>query len=136
MSRPHRLGQYVRAGGTAPGLAVPLLRVDPARPPSPLAGFSFVLPPPSIVGLERLSYLAAGPSYSGNRVTVSENSSEKYRQRAAQCLSLAERAERDDDKATWLELAGKWQRLAEEAGRNHVVQQAEHGVPRQQGLTV
>jgi hypothetical protein len=47
------------------------------------------------------------------------------RQRAAQCLSLAERAERDDDKATWVELAGKWQRLAEEADRNHVTQQAQ-----------
>jgi hypothetical protein len=41
---------------------------------------------------------------------------QKYRQRAAQCLALAEKAQRDDDKATWLELAGKWQRLAEEAG--------------------
>jgi hypothetical protein len=37
-----------------------------------------------------------------------------YRERAAQCLALAERAQRDDDKATWLELAGKWQRLAQE----------------------
>jgi hypothetical protein len=45
-----------------------------------------------------------------------------YPERAAQCLALAERAQRDDDKATWLELAGKWQRLAEEAasrGRTH-----------------
>jgi hypothetical protein len=54
---------------------------------------------------------------------VSENSAEKYRERAAQCLSLAERAEREEDRATWLELAGKWQRLAEEAGRNQVAQQ-------------
>ncbi|MEA2966358.1 MAG: hypothetical protein QOI46_6456 [Alphaproteobacteria bacterium] len=57
--------------------------------------------------------------------TMSENSAEKYRQRAAQCLSLAERAEREEDRATWLELAGKWQRLAEEAGRNPVAQQAQ-----------
>jgi len=28
-------------------------------------------------------------------------------------LALAERAQRDDDKATWLALAGKWRRLAE-----------------------
>jgi hypothetical protein len=56
---------------------------------------------------------------------MSENSAEKYRQRAAQCLSLAERAEREEDRATWLELAGKWQRLAEEAGRKPVAQQAQ-----------
>jgi hypothetical protein len=56
---------------------------------------------------------------------VSETSAEKYRQRAAQCLSLAANAKREDDRATWLELAGKWQRLAEEAGRGRVVQQAQ-----------
>jgi hypothetical protein len=56
---------------------------------------------------------------------VSEKSAEKYREWAAQCLSLAERAQRDDDKATWLELAGKWQRLSQEAERNHVTQQAQ-----------
>jgi hypothetical protein len=55
---------------------------------------------------------------------VSENSTEKYRRRAAQYLSLAERAERDDDKPTWLELAGKWRRLAEEADRTYAAQQA------------
>jgi hypothetical protein len=43
---------------------------------------------------------------------------------------LAANAKRDDDKATWLELAGKWQRLAEEAGRDGVVQQAEQPHPR------
>jgi hypothetical protein len=47
---------------------------------------------------------------------VSQYNAQKYRQWAAQCLSLAEKAGRDDDKATWLELAGKWQRLADEAG--------------------
>jgi hypothetical protein len=46
---------------------------------------------------------------------VSQYNAEKYRQWAAQCLSLAAKAQRDDDKSTWLELAGKWQRLAEEA---------------------
>ena len=59
---------------------------------------------------------------------MSENSAELYRQRAAQCLSLAERAEWDDDKATWLELAGKWQRLAEEAASRG--QQAQQPQPR------
>jgi hypothetical protein len=46
---------------------------------------------------------------------VSQQSADKYRQWAAKCLSLAAKTERDDDKSTWLELAGKWQRLAEEA---------------------
>ena len=61
---------------------------------------------------------------------MSENSAEKYRQWAAQCLSLAANAKREDDKATWLELAGKWQRLAEEADRGRVVQQAQQPQPR------
>jgi hypothetical protein len=61
---------------------------------------------------------------------VSEHSAEKYREWAAQCLSLAANAKRDDDKATWLELAGKWQRLAEEADRGRVVQQAQQSQPR------
>ena len=39
-----------------------------------------------------------------------------YRERAGQCLALAERAQHDNDKATWLALAGKWRRLAEELG--------------------
>jgi hypothetical protein len=47
---------------------------------------------------------------------VSQLNAQKYRERSAQCLALAERARRDDDKSTWLELAGKWQRLADEAG--------------------
>ena len=47
-------------------------------------------------------------------IFVSELDGQKYRERAAQCVALAERAQRDDDKATWLELAGKWQRLADE----------------------
>jgi hypothetical protein len=35
---------------------------------------------------------------------------------------------RDDDKSTWLELAGKWQRLAEEAASRG--QQAQQQQPR------
>jgi hypothetical protein len=70
------------------------------------------------------------PAHPERAYTVSENSAEKYRERAAQCLSLAERAEREDDKATWLELAGKWQRLADQAGRYRVSQQAQQPQPR------
>jgi hypothetical protein len=47
---------------------------------------------------------------------VSQYNADKYRQWAAECLSFAATAQRDDDKSTWLELASKWQRLAEEAG--------------------
>jgi hypothetical protein len=32
----------------------------------------------------------------------SQLDAQTYRERAAQCLALAERAQRDDDKATWL----------------------------------
>jgi hypothetical protein len=58
---------------------------------------------------------------------VSQHSADKYRRWAAQCLSLAAKAERNDDKSTWLELAGKWQRLSEEAASR--AQQAERTPP-------
>jgi hypothetical protein len=54
---------------------------------------------------------------------VSEYSAEEYRRWAAECLYMAATAE--SEKSTWLELAGKWQRLAEEAERNHAAQQAQ-----------
>jgi len=38
---------------------------------------------------------------------------------------MASNAKRDDDKDTWLELAAKWRRLAEEADHKHVTQQAQ-----------
>ena len=63
---------------------------------------------------ERGTYLAR-LSGRGSSVLVSQLDAQTYRERAGQCLALAERAQRDDDKATWLELAGKWQRLAQEA---------------------
>ena len=47
---------------------------------------------------------------------MSQLDAQKYRAWATQCLSMAHRAQRDDDKFTWLELADKWQLLAEEAG--------------------
>ena len=62
---------------------------------------------------ERGTYLAR--LRGGDSVVVSQLDAQTYRARAAQCLAFAERAQRDDDKATWLELAGKWQRLAEES---------------------
>src|SRR5947209_7306130 len=57
------------------------------------------------------------------RKTVYQSDAEKYRSWAAQCLSMAQRAQRDDDKSVWLELAGKWKRLSEEAASR--IQQAE-----------
>jgi hypothetical protein len=59
---------------------------------------------------------------------VSQLDAQAYRERAEQCLALAERAQRDDDKATWLALAGKWRRLAEELGSRG--QQAQQPQPR------
>jgi hypothetical protein len=61
---------------------------------------------------------------------VSQYNAQEYRQWAAQCLSLAERAVRDEDKSTWLELAGKWQRLSEEAGSRE--QQAQQSQPKEE----
>jgi len=60
---------------------------------------------------------------------VTQSDSEKYRQWAAQCLSMAQRAQHDDDKAVWLELAAKWQRLSQEADPR--VQQAEQAQPKE-----
>jgi hypothetical protein len=59
---------------------------------------------------------------------VSQYKAEEYRRWAAQCLSMAANAPSDADKGTWLELAGKWQRLAEEAGSRG--QQAEQPQPK------
>ena len=61
---------------------------------------------------ERGTYLAR-LSGRGSSVLVSQLDAQTYRERAGPCLALAERAQRDDDKATWLALAGKWRRLAE-----------------------
>ena len=42
---------------------------------------------------------------------------EEYRDWAAQCLAMAGATEDAEAKATWLELAYKWQRVAEQADR-------------------
>ena len=76
---------------------------------------------------KRGTYLAPSSGW-GHSVVVSQLDAQTYRERAGQCLALAERAQRDDDKATWLELAGKWQRLAEEAASRG--QQAQQPEPR------
>ena len=54
-----------------------------------------------------------------------ESRAHEYRRWATQCLSMAGRAMRDEDKTAWLALAGKWQRLADRAASNHAVQQAQ-----------
>jgi hypothetical protein len=45
-----------------------------------------------------------------------QDRADEYRAWAKQCLAMAARGGREEDKRTWLELADKWQRLAEEAG--------------------
>lgn len=74
-------------------------------------------------------YVGAGPA--GQRVsTVFEDKADEYRAWAAQCLTMAARAKSDEDRQPWLELADKWQRLANEIGqRNRVRQQAQQPQP-------
>ena len=51
---------------------------------------------------------------------------DEYRRWAAECLAFAERAGHAEDKASWIGLAGKWHRLAEDAAHHqHVAQGAE-----------
>jgi len=59
---------------------------------------------------------------------VSQLDGQTYRERAAQCLVFAERTQRDEDKATWVALAGKWRRLAEELGWRGRAQQQQQRV--------
>jgi hypothetical protein len=58
-----------------------------------------------------------------------ETRADEYRRWAAQCLSFADQAELDDDKATWLEAAGQWQRMAEEV--DPASQQAQQPQPKE-----
>jgi NAD-dependent oxidoreductase involved in siderophore biosynthesis len=61
---------------------------------------------------------------------VFEDKADEYRAWAAQCLTMAARAKSDEDRQPWLELADKWQRLANEVGqRNRVRQQAQQPQP-------
>ena len=48
---------------------------------------------------------------------------DEYRAWAAQCLAMAARAKREEDKRAWLELAEKWRRLAEQTNGNNDVPQ-------------
>jgi hypothetical protein len=47
-----------------------------------------------------------------------ETNADEYRRWAAQCMSFADQAELEDDKATWLEAAGAWLQRAQEADRS------------------
>jgi hypothetical protein len=53
-----------------------------------------------------------------------------YRQQAEECRLQAARAKRDGDRESWLHLAAKWQRMAEDAAP--VSQQAQQ--PQTKGL--
>jgi hypothetical protein len=60
---------------------------------------------------------------------VSRYKVNEYRQWTAECLSFAAKAEREEDKRTWLGLASKWERLANEAAWRG--QQAQQPQPQQ-----
>jgi hypothetical protein len=51
-------------------------------------------------------------------LTMAETRADEYRRWAAQCLSFADQAELEDDKATWLEAAGAWLQRGQEADRS------------------
>lgn len=48
---------------------------------------------------------------------MAASDSERFRRRAEECRSTAERALSDDDKEGWLRLAAEWEKLAESADR-------------------
>jgi hypothetical protein len=57
---------------------------------------------------------------------VSQDRAQEYRRSAAQCLSMAAKADAEENKKRWLGLASQWQRLAVEAdGAPRFIQQAQ-----------
>jgi hypothetical protein len=46
---------------------------------------------------------------------MSQLRADKYRKEAEECLSQAQKAGFNEDKASWLKIAARWQRMAEEA---------------------
>jgi NAD-dependent oxidoreductase involved in siderophore biosynthesis len=61
---------------------------------------------------------------------VFQDRGDEYRGWAKQCLAMAARGGGEEKKMAWLQLADKWQRLAEQAGNhNHVAQQAQQPQP-------
>jgi hypothetical protein len=48
---------------------------------------------------------------------LSQADAERYRREAQECRELAEKAESPLDKEAWLQLAGDWLKLAQEADR-------------------
>ena len=59
---------------------------------------------------------------------MSQYKANEYRKWAADCLSFAAKAQREEDKRTWLGLASKWKRLANEAASRG--QQAQQPQPK------
>ena len=59
-----------------------------------------------------------------------QGSTDEYQAWAKQCLAMAARGGREEDKRAWLQLADKWQRLADQtSNRNHVARQAQQRQP-------
>jgi hypothetical protein len=50
--------------------------------------------------------------------TNSPNAADEYRQKADDCRKLSERAPHPSHEERWLEIARRWERLAEIADRN------------------
>jgi len=63
---------------------------------------------------------------------VFQGSADEYRAWAKQCLVMAARGGREEDKRAWLQLADKWQRPADQtSNRNPAAQQAQQSQPEQ-----
>lgn len=61
-------------------------------------------------------------------------SADEYRAWAAQCRAMAARGGREEDKRAWLQLAEKWQALAEQADNNNRVAQLAQQPPAKDAL--
>ena len=63
-----------------------------------------------------------------------QDRTDEYRAWAVQCWAMAARAKTDEDKRPWLELAEKWQRLAEQVAPAGPAQQARQPQPQTEAL--
>lgn len=61
-------------------------------------------------------------------------SADEYRAWAAQCVAMAARGGREEDKRAWLQLAEKWRALAEQAEDNTRVAQLAQQAPAEEAL--
>jgi hypothetical protein len=59
-----------------------------------------------------------------------EDRADEYRAWAAQCRAMAARAKGEKARTPWLELANKWQRLADGVASDGPAQQAQQPQPR------